>query len=82
VKVKNKFQGITKTPGVCGADACIAGTRIPVWIIADYNKAGKSLAAIRRNYPHLSIKQIHRAVLYYKNNRREIEKQIRENQIP
>jgi uncharacterized protein (DUF433 family) len=26
------MTGIERTPGVCGGDACIAGTRIPVWV--------------------------------------------------
>jgi uncharacterized protein (DUF433 family) len=24
---------ITKTPGICGGDACVRGTRIPVWLL-------------------------------------------------
>jgi len=27
---------IERTPGVCGGDARVAGTRIPVWLLADY----------------------------------------------
>jgi uncharacterized protein (DUF433 family) len=27
------WRGIEKTPGVCGGDACIAFTRIPVWVL-------------------------------------------------
>ncbi len=30
--LSNSWTGIDKTPGVVGGDACIAGTRIPIWI--------------------------------------------------
>ena len=29
--LNNNWKGIEKTPLVCGGDACIAKTRIPVW---------------------------------------------------
>ena len=28
-------KGITKTAGVCGGEACIAGTRIAVWLLVE-----------------------------------------------
>jgi uncharacterized protein (DUF433 family) len=28
-------KGITKTPGVCGGEACIAGTIIAVWLLVE-----------------------------------------------
>src|SRR5205823_922299 len=31
---------ITKTPGVCGGDACIRGHRIPVWVLVGYRRLG------------------------------------------
>ncbi len=29
------WSGIQKTPGVCGGDACIRETRIPVWVLVN-----------------------------------------------
>ena len=29
------WSGIQKTPGVCGGDACIRQTRIPVWVLVN-----------------------------------------------
>jgi len=31
--LNQNWRGITKTPGVCGGDACVEGTRIPVWVL-------------------------------------------------
>lgn len=33
-------RGITKTSGVCGGEACIAGTRIAVWLLAEAQQLG------------------------------------------
>jgi hypothetical protein len=37
----NSWTGIIKKPGVVGGDACIAGTRIPVWDLVEYRRMGK-----------------------------------------
>ena len=29
------WLGIQKTPGLCGGDACIRQTRIPVWVLVN-----------------------------------------------
>lgn len=35
--LSNGSLGIKKTPGVCGGDACIGNTRIPVWsLVSDH----------------------------------------------
>ncbi|MEL6383204.1 MAG: DUF433 domain-containing protein [Cyanobacteria bacterium J06626_18] len=34
------WRGITKTAGVCGGEACIEGTRIPVWVLISYRQLG------------------------------------------
>jgi uncharacterized protein (DUF433 family) len=34
------MSGIERTPGVCGGDACIAGTRIPVWVLEGFRRLG------------------------------------------
>ena len=31
---------ITKTPGVCGGAACIAGTRVAVWLLVEAQQLG------------------------------------------
>jgi hypothetical protein len=45
---------ITKSPGICGGDACIRGTRIPVWTLVGYRRLELSdtelVAALSLNY--------------------------------
>lgn len=47
-------QGITKTSGVMGGEACIANTRLPVWLFANLREQGATDADILEAYPHLS----------------------------
>ena len=57
-------KGITKTPGVCGGDACIAQTRIPVWLLVEYRRLGISEAQLLEDYPHLSAADLVNAWAY------------------
>ena len=45
------MTGIERTPGVCGGDACIAGTRIPVWVLEGFRRLGWTDATILASYP-------------------------------
>ncbi len=36
--LSNGSLGITKTPGVIGGDACIAKTRLPVWLFVSLRR--------------------------------------------
>ncbi|MGA7933316.1 MAG: DUF433 domain-containing protein [Kovacikia sp.] len=51
--LSNRSQGITKTPGVMGGDACIANTRLPVWLFVSLRQQGATDAALLEAYPHL-----------------------------
>ncbi|GAB4206593.1 MAG: hypothetical protein Fur006_63780 [Coleofasciculaceae cyanobacterium] len=37
-------KGISKIPGICGGEACIAGTRIAVWLLVEAQQIGISEA--------------------------------------
>jgi len=50
----NIWPGIEKTPGVVGGDACIVGTRIPMWDLVQYRRLGASDAKILEAYPQLT----------------------------
>ena len=67
---------ITKTPGVCGGQAVIEGTRIRVKNIAVLLKAGQTPQQILVQYPALSIAQVHYAIGYYYEHQDEIEADI------
>ena len=71
---------ITKTPGVCGGDACIRGHRIPVWCIVGLRQLGASDAKILEAYPSITSEDLEAAWEYYAANRDEIERNIRENE--
>ena len=48
------WQGVSKTPGVCGGEACIEGTRMPVWVLASYRQLGVKDSEQLDNYPTLT----------------------------
>jgi uncharacterized protein (DUF433 family) len=49
---------ITVNPNICHGKACIAGTRIPVYIILELLAAGESTENILKAYPHLKKEDI------------------------
>lgn len=71
---------ITKTPGICGGDACIRGHRIPVWGIINYRQLGGGWGDILQAYPTLTEADLDAAWAYYEANKEEIDRAIRENE--
>ncbi len=47
------IPGIVRTPDVCGGDARVAGTRIPVWVLVQYRQLGATEADLLHMYPTL-----------------------------
>jgi uncharacterized protein (DUF433 family) len=78
--LSNNHRGITKTPGVMGTDACIAGTRIPVWLLVSYQRQGAKDADILDEYPQLSAADLVTAWLYAEAFPHEIDTAIREQE--
>ena len=78
--LSQSWRGITKTPGVCGGDACIAGTRIPVWVLVISHRLGVSESELLYNYPTLAATDLANAWVYADANPDEIETEIRENE--
>ena len=64
---------VTKTPDVCGGDACIANTRIMVWLLVAYKKGGMSDEDLLRNYPSLNAEELAAAWEYYRHYPQEID---------
>lgn len=77
---KQLSPGIVKIHGVCGGNACIVRTRIPVWSIIEWQQMGCSNTKILKIYPTLTASDLLSAELYYKHNATEIDEAIRENQ--
>ncbi|MBP5975185.1 DUF433 domain-containing protein [Brasilonema sp. CT11] len=76
----NPWRGIEKTPGVCGGDACISGTRIPVWVLVNARNLGVSEAQLLKDYPTLSATDLANAWVYATVYPEEITTAIRENE--
>ncbi|WP_293349440.1 MULTISPECIES: DUF433 domain-containing protein [unclassified Microcoleus] len=76
----NGSLGIKKTPGVCGGDACIGNTRIPVWSLVNYRTLGANDGQILQDFPHLSAADIVNAWAYADAYPEEIEAAIVRNE--
>ena len=71
---------VTKTPGICGGDACIQGHRIPVWVLAGDKRMGASDAEILTYYPQLIEADLAAAWDYAAAHPQEIDQAIAENE--
>ena len=71
--------GIEKIPGVCGGDACIIRTRIPVWLLVNWKKLGLTDEELLADYPSLRPQDLENVWAYYNEHYEEIESNIREN---
>ena len=72
--------GIETTPGVCGGEPRVAGTRIPVWTLEQARRLGASEADLLRDFPALRAADLVNAWSYVASHREEIDRQIRENE--
>ena len=68
-------QHISSTPGVCGGKPCVAGTRVRVWDVAVRAQAGQSPDEILSQFPNLTLSDVHAALAYYYDNRKDIDEQ-------
>ena len=74
------FPGIESKPGVCGGEARIVRTRIPVWVLEQARRLGTSEADLLRSFPTLRAEDIANAWAYARLHRDEIENDIRGNE--
>jgi uncharacterized protein (DUF433 family) len=74
------FPGVESRPGVCGGEACIVRTRIPVWVLEQARRLGTSEEALLRAYPPLRAEDLADAWAYVRSHRDEIEQQIAANE--
>jgi uncharacterized protein (DUF433 family) len=72
---------IVKTPGTCGGEPRIAGTRIKVrHVYVLVEKEGMTPAQVVVAYPHLSMAAVHAALAYYWSHQEEIQRDIEEEE--
>ena len=75
------IQHITKTPGVCGGRACIAGHRIRVMdIVIWHEDLSISPDEIVAAYPELTLSDVHAALACYFDNVEENRSDISHNE--
>jgi uncharacterized protein (DUF433 family) len=73
------FPGIESIPGVCGGEACIVRTRIPVWVLEQSRRLGMTEADLLRSYPTLHATDLANAWAYVQSHAEEIAAQIQAN---
>src|SRR5689334_19814554 len=76
---KQRPARIVKTRGVCGGNARIRGTRIPVWGIESARRNGCDDFEILSMFPDLSTNDLRAACEYAASHAAEIDRQISEN---
>ena len=74
------FPGIENNPNICGGEPCIIRTRIPVWLLVQARRLGKSESELLHAYPTLRAEDLANAWAFARSHREEIERQIKENE--
>ncbi|GAA6620751.1 DUF433 domain-containing protein [Scytonema sp. NUACC26] len=77
----SNWQGIEKTPRVCGGEARIAKTRIPIWVLVEARRLGYSNADILTSYPTIAATDLANAWTYAEAHPDEIELAIERNEV-
>jgi uncharacterized protein (DUF433 family) len=79
-KTRVTKETIVKTDGVCGGNACVAGTRIPVWILELERRLGMTERQLLQRHPSINADLLREALHYADANPEEIERQIASNE--
>ena len=73
--------GIEQADDVCGGDACIAKTRVPVWTLEQSRRQGFTEVEILEAYPSLRQSDLATAWAYVATHQEEIENAISQNEL-
>jgi uncharacterized protein (DUF433 family) len=69
---------ISRTPGICGGKACIAGHRVRVLdIVVWHEHQGMSADEIVSRVPTISLGDVHAALAYYFDHVEEVQQEMR-----
>ena len=74
------FPGIDFSASICGGDACIARTRIPVWLLERYRRLGVAERDLLDGYPSVRAEDLVNAWAYARVHATEIGRQIQANE--
>ena len=80
--LRTEESWIQTTPGVCGGDACIRNTRIPVWsVVVVRCRLGKTDVDLCHHFvTPLTLADVRATLAYYEQHREEIDREIEENE--
>ncbi len=70
---KLKSHAIQKTSGICGGNARIRNTRIPIWTLISLQHQGADTPELLRNFPSLTADDLSNARFYYTTHQEEID---------
>ena len=73
--------GIEATPGVCGGDPRVAGTRITVWSLAAARRLGATDTQLLDEYPSLTPRDLANAWSYAESHPDEVDRLIHANEV-
>lgn len=79
LKKEKLHSYITRDSKICTGEPILAGTRISVRLIVEWENAGKSVDEIVAMYPHITHAQVYDALSYYYDHKEEIDRYIQEN---
>lgn len=71
---------ISSYQGIANGEPVIAGTRVTVRAIVEYDRMYHDVARTMRAIPHLSLDQIQDALGYFEDHTAEIDKYIEDNE--
>ena len=73
--------GVEKSSGICGGEARIAGTRIPIWQLVEARDLGVPESQILIDFPRLTARNLADAWSYAEEHAEEIATAIRDNEV-
>ena len=79
---KTTYPHIVRTPGVCGGQPVVEGTRIPVATLVRAHQLGADFDEILTQYPTLDPGSVHAAFAFYFDHKSEIDALIEEGKEP
>jgi uncharacterized protein (DUF433 family) len=80
VVIGDDLGAIRSTPGVMGGDACVRGSRIPVWMLVEYKQQGLSDSELLYNFPSLTAADLTATWDYFASHTEEVEAQRRRHE--
>ena len=79
-EIGDAFPGIDSRSGVCGGEACIVRTRIPIWLLEQARRLGMTEQELLAAYPTLRAEDLVNAWAYARSHAAEIDARIRDNE--